>query len=534
MFANELSFTHRISLVFFACIAAWLTVGVTYGFQALKWVLEKEGVYESLCKDGEAKPCPAQIVRLSLMFSAAALSTAMSQLPAGTILDYIGPKYTFGLGSFVFGIGNLLLAISTPAFDGYIAGFVLMSFGGLLMYMAIIHISLTFPNRSGTIMALLSGGFDTSAVVFPIYQLVYRLSDGYVTPRVWFLGYLVVPVALLFANFALQPNESLEWFDDSPSSKANREKAKQRENLDAAGMGVDVVHVDSDDTVGPPPKEAESKVVKVARSGEDENTPLLGEVTPEAVESAAAHVDPPSKLSQRQQFIQTLSAWSQLATPEWFLNTLWMFFFMMRINFYITSVAEQLSEKHIPGGSATPEEEQAMRDTILNVFNYTLSLGATATIPVVGWLLDNFPIHVNLVGQFFVFAAPFALFGLSSNLSSQYIVALCGGFLRPFMYSATITYASQTFGFKSFGRVYGLQMFLCGFSNIIQYQINSFVLNGQHGHYFLANLFSIAVSASPFLQLLTFIQPIVLIFPLYLIRMHRREMHAKAVAMSSS
>ncbi|KAJ3337470.1 hypothetical protein HDU93_001022, partial [Gonapodya sp. JEL0774] len=245
--------------------------------------------------------------------------------------------------------------------------------------MSIIHLSLTFPNRSGTIMALLSGGFDTSAVVFPFYQLVYRYTNGSVTPRIWFLSYLSVPLVLVVANFALQHNESFEWFDDSENNRASHDKAKQRETGDEAG--VDVEHVDSDDTVGAPRKAFDSKG---PGSLVDEQTPLLGDVSPEDIESAASHVDPPSRLSQRQMFIQTLGALSQVATPEWILNTLWMFFFMLRINFYISSVAEQLGEKHVVGHSVPSEQEQEMRDTILSVFNFTLSLGATATIPVVG------------------------------------------------------------------------------------------------------------------------------------------------------
>ncbi|KXS22198.1 hypothetical protein M427DRAFT_26825 [Gonapodya prolifera JEL478] len=372
------------------------------------------------------------------------------------------------------------MASSGPVFDGYMPGFILLGVAGLLMYMSVIHISVTFPARAGLLLAMISGAFDASGIVFPAYGWIYD-AVGW-KPTDFFWTYTSVPILLFCGNF-LQPSESFEWASDDVIKVDPPGNTPVEEDLNRS-----LRKIDSDDTITPS---------LLASASSSESTPLLTP-PPEEPAQGPSHGSAPARLSARDRYIQSLPVTEQLRTPEFFLNATWIFLTTVRINFYIATLAEQLGEMQGPG-------QEAMKESIVSVFNVANSIGAVAMIVPMG-LIDTYPLYVNFLIQYFVFAFPFAVLGLVPSLPVQYITATLGGLIRPFMYTTTIQFASQTFGFKSFGRVYGLQMFVASLCNFLQYFLSWVALDVMGGQFFWVNVF------------LSVLQTAVLAFPLYLRR----------------
>ena len=150
---TEITTFKRIMYIVLAFLFTITTSGVIFGFSPLLLILENEGVYNNLCikQNGtriedshiftkinrfgeESRTCPAQIKALNLMFVIASTAFACMTLPAGFILDKLGPKITCAIGSIIFGAGVALFAISDPkGLNLFTIGFVLMGSGKFIL-----------------------------------------------------------------------------------------------------------------------------------------------------------------------------------------------------------------------------------------------------------------------------------------------------------------------------------------------------------------------------------------------------------------
>jgi MFS family permease len=143
--------------------------------------------------------------RLNVFFAIASTTCNVSALPVGTILDRYGPRVAAIIGSICLAVGSVLMAcaFAIPEFDGYIIGNVLLAMGGTFIFVPSFAIANAFPRFSGSIVATVTGAFDASAAVYLLYGLFYEASDGAFTPQKFFLGYLLVPILILAAQFTL-------------------------------------------------------------------------------------------------------------------------------------------------------------------------------------------------------------------------------------------------------------------------------------------------------------------------------------------
>lgn len=68
------------------------------------------------------------------------------------------------MGSFCLALGSILMAtaFSIPEFDGYIAGYILLSLGGTFVFVPSYTIGNAFPKYAGLIVAMVTGAFDAS------------------------------------------------------------------------------------------------------------------------------------------------------------------------------------------------------------------------------------------------------------------------------------------------------------------------------------------------------------------------------------
>jgi hypothetical protein len=78
--------------------------------------------------------------------------------------------------------------------DTYILGFVFLALGGPLIFLPSFHLSNAFPAYSGLILSAVTGAFDASSLPFVFYRLAYDATGGRLTPRIFFFGYLILPV----------------------------------------------------------------------------------------------------------------------------------------------------------------------------------------------------------------------------------------------------------------------------------------------------------------------------------------------------
>lgn len=144
----------------------------------MKPILISEGVYHELCdpEDGDGL-CTAQDLKLNFIFALSATVTNVMALPVGKILDIYGPRVCGFIGSgFLFlACGNFISARHLMFRLGPLSHR-LHAVGHCrpFVFISCFQLANSFPQRSGTILALLTGSFDSSSALFLIYRLLYQ------------------------------------------------------------------------------------------------------------------------------------------------------------------------------------------------------------------------------------------------------------------------------------------------------------------------------------------------------------------------
>jgi hypothetical protein len=217
--AYKVSEIKRYAQVATGIIACWLAAGIVFGFAALKPILISEGIYSELCDNDQTNfghtpdfrvPCAAQDMRLNLLFISASISANVSSLFAGAALDRFGRRVCWLVSSLLLTLGSLLmgLSFSIPGFHGYLAGNILLAFGGTFLFVSSFQLANAFPMYSGLIVALVTGAFDASAAVFLFYRMAYEATDGRFTLDKFFFSYISVPVLICLAELLWMPPHS--------------------------------------------------------------------------------------------------------------------------------------------------------------------------------------------------------------------------------------------------------------------------------------------------------------------------------------
>ncbi|KNC98613.1 uncharacterized protein SPPG_06294 [Spizellomyces punctatus DAOM BR117] len=189
--------------------------------------------------------------------------------------------------------------------------------------------------------------------------------------------------------------------------------------------------------------------------------------------------------------------WKQFKSPEFWGITSTICLFMLRLNFYISSIKEQLLDL-----SRTPADLDEV-DRIVSYFNVALPLAGLVSIPAVGHLLDNFSFKISFV-VLWIFGLSFGILSLVPNVPLQYLSVAIFVLKRPLLYTIGNDFCAKTFGFVTFGRLYGIMNVLAGLFSMLQYLFNYVALDLMNGHFWAVNLS------------LTVVTGLLLIFPIYL------------------
>ena len=369
------------------------------------------------------------------MFTVAAVSTNVAALPIGTILDRYGPRVCGIIGSIFLFIGAILFSFASQiSGDAFTPGYFFLALGGPFVFISSFQLSNTFPQRSGLILALLTGAFDSSSALFLLFRLLYQATDGRLNTQKLFLVYLVVPVFILIVQIFVMPKTSYK----SVSEVVNDAEAEVN---------------------APTPPELTDEDRREHRERRQSTITEINSLLDKTANTKRAkREDQKNKISGVWGAMHGYSAWEQIKSPWFWLITLFTVVQMTRINYFVATIRPQ--ERYLLGS----EKKAKM---VNEFFDVALPLGGVLSIPFIGILLDNT-------------STPFALFFLVCTATIIGILgclpftwaALANVCLfvvyRPFYYTTVSDYSAKVFGFVTFGKVYGLIICLAGLFNFLQ------------------------------------------------------------------
>jgi LAT3 family solute carrier family 43 protein 3 len=163
----------RITTNALALLSVFLFSGVIFGWAPLELLLLREGQYSETCENGEAMPCPTQIARLQLVFTAGQFILSFASLPVGYFLDH-APKSLFYFVTAVVEVTGLCIFASSDSesFDYFVLGYSLMALGGCMTMLGAFPASFLIPKHQAGILAAISCLFDASSIVFFVFHRV--------------------------------------------------------------------------------------------------------------------------------------------------------------------------------------------------------------------------------------------------------------------------------------------------------------------------------------------------------------------------
>ncbi|KAF2212092.1 hypothetical protein CERZMDRAFT_98006 [Cercospora zeae-maydis SCOH1-5] len=448
--AYKISAAKRLVQVIVAIVSCWLASGIVFGFAALKPILVDQGVYREFCSEEELKDgvevCYEQDLRLNTFFAVASTTANVSALIVGTILDRYGPRVAGIIGSLGIAAGSTLMALAfaIPKFDGYIAGNILLSFGGTFIFVPSFQVANAFPKWSGTIVAMVTGAFDASAAVFLFFRLAYEATEGRFGPEKFFFGFLIVPALILIAQLTVM---NADGYKTLPELERKIEKAQD--------VTRDV-H-DSDDEF------SDGEVARLRaqrREHRESNLQKLEELVGDAQERQLRDEKQGEHLAASGVWgaLHGKSAREQMLSPWFILITLLTVLQMLRMNFFIATIRSQY--EYMLGS-------EQLAKTVNSFFDVALPVGGVAATPFIGLLLDNTSTVVMLAGLVVLITAV-GILGSLPFLWAAYGNVILFVLLRPLYYSAMSDYAAKVFGFATFGRVYGTIICFSGLINLSQ------------------------------------------------------------------
>lgn len=153
----------------------------------------------------------------------ASITTNVSALPVGAILDRYGPRVCGISASILLAVGTIVMsyAFAIPEFDGFLIGNFFLALGGTFIFIPSFQMANAFPKYSGTIVALITGSFDASAAVFMFYRMAYDRTG--LKPDRFFLYYAIVPAFILLSQILILPGRA---YDTVPVLERKIERAR--------------------------------------------------------------------------------------------------------------------------------------------------------------------------------------------------------------------------------------------------------------------------------------------------------------------
>ncbi|OAL21924.1 hypothetical protein AYO22_07521 [Fonsecaea multimorphosa] len=448
--AYEVSRGMRIAQVSVGVVSCVLASGIVFGFDALKTILVAEGTYRDLCTEDELRKnvplCYMQDQRLNLTFVIASVTTNISALLVGSILDRYGPRVCGIISSIFLVLGSICMAFASDLpFDAYIVASFLLALGGTFTFVPSFHLSNAFPRFQGLILALVTGAFDASASVFLIFRILYQSTHGAINLRQIFVVYLIVPAFIFASQITIMPSHSYQT------------RGELAEKMDKAQDPTTDVH-DSDDELDGAMEVMQVRAERANRRRQSiaSINDLLG--TPAEQNKHEKKEDQIKVNSGVWGILHGLPASKQIRTPWFILITLFTVLQMARFNFFIATIFTQYSYM-------LNSVEEATR--VIEFFDLALPIGGIVTVPFIGALLD-YTSTVAVLNLLVLLSTLIGVLGAVPTIWAAYANVTLFVLFRPLYYSAMSDYAAKIFGYATFGTVYGAIICLSGLFTFTQ------------------------------------------------------------------
>lgn len=129
---------------------------------------------------------------------------------------------------------------------------------------------------------------------------------------------------------------------------------------------------------------------------------------------------------------------------------------MVRINYYIATV---WPKARYLLGDENGEKVNHLFDVALPRMSIPRSfltvVGGIVSMPIVGTLLDNFT-TATVLGVLVCVSTVIGILQVLPYLIAQYATVIIFAIYRPLYYTAVSDYCAKIFGFRTFGKVYGI------------------------------------------------------------------------------
>lgn len=161
--------------------------------------------------------------------------------------------------------------------------------------------------------------------------------------------------------------------------------------------------------------------------------------------------------------------WGQLCSMEFALFTWTISVTMVCLNFFIATCLGQMAEVN---------SENALRLT--KVFSGMLPAGGILFIPLIGIIIDSLGPTIGYVllwACFVLFHGLLEMYAESGNELLAHGTFLIFALCRPLFYTLGASFCGQTFGFTTFGKVYGLVTMIAGLANFAVSPLTSLAAN---------------------------------------------------------
>ncbi|XP_072295825.1 equilibrative nucleobase transporter 1-like [Eucyclogobius newberryi] len=210
--------------------------GAVFGWASLVIVLKTEGYFTSFCVNTTAVrasgqnrtdaserlnfsftgvntshvlECSEQHEYFSLVFTITSFASNFLSFPSGFLFDWLGTAVARLCAIFLFTLGTLMVAFSTPALSVLLfPALSLMGVGGRMCLMTNMQVGNLFGARRSTVITVYTGAFGSSSLLFLIIKLLHEAG---VLLHTSFLFLSACSIPLVLRTFFLLPLKRIPY-----------------------------------------------------------------------------------------------------------------------------------------------------------------------------------------------------------------------------------------------------------------------------------------------------------------------------------
>ncbi|CAI5474695.1 unnamed protein product [Closterium sp. Yama58-4] len=190
-------------------------------------------------------------------------------------------------------------------------------------------------------------------------------------------------------------------------------------------------------------------------------------------------------------------------SPLYWVHVAVSAYLVLRSNFFIAAVNTHIRYTvttllSIPPSTATtdlPSDAAAQITRYIDIFNIVLAAGGVLAVPLAGWSMERpgLPFSFALTTLLCALCSAVQMMAAWVPLPMQLVAFLAFAIARAFIYSTMATYIGTLFGFRNFGRLYGINRLGGAFLTLLQYPLTSACESSMGAQFVLVNGLFLAI-----------------------------------------